>query len=155
MASGQIVEDYLYDLVKTFQFVGRPAATIWQNYPRIIRAEQDQWARSQNKRPLQFADRPALSGRTSRIPTPPRLRHRSNYAPPANAEDGSGHQALATVVAHVRGALQNIAAGEFEGQDADRPSSARLRRGTERRVLDSEVPNRADAEISRRRHPNQ
>ncbi|MEH6720196.1 MAG: hypothetical protein V7704_15040 [Aurantimonas endophytica] len=37
--------DYLYDLVKTFQFVGRPSDTLWQNYPRVIRARQDQWAR--------------------------------------------------------------------------------------------------------------
>jgi len=109
----QIVEDYLYDLIKTFQFVGRPAATIWQNYPRVIRAEQDQWARSQNNARY---DSPiarltwAYISHTADAPAP------FEYAPPADAKDGSGHQALATVVDHVRGALESIAGGEFEGR---------------------------------------
>ncbi|MGY2733568.1 hypothetical protein [Sphingomonas sp. UYP23] len=31
--------------MKTFQFVGRPSDSLWQNYPRVIRARQEQWAR--------------------------------------------------------------------------------------------------------------
>lgn len=110
---GQIVEDYLYDLVKTFQFVGRPAPTIWQNYPRVIRARQDQWARSQDNARYESPIARLIWAYIEHTAKDPAT---FEYAPPVDAEDGSGHQALATVVEHVRGALESIADGEFEGR---------------------------------------
>lgn len=112
---GQIVEDYLYDLIKTFQFVGRPAGTIWQNYPRVIRAEQDQWARSENNARYNSPIARLIWAYIAHT-DPANAPAPFEYAPPADAEDGSGHQALATVVEHVRGALVSIAGGDFEGR---------------------------------------
>ncbi|KQT50210.1 hypothetical protein ASG47_19985 [Devosia sp. Leaf420] len=42
----QIVDDYLFDLAKTVRFEGRTSGTIWRNYPRVIRAFEDQWSRN-------------------------------------------------------------------------------------------------------------
>ncbi len=115
----QIVGDYLYDLMKTFQFVGRPTETIWRFYPRVIRARIDQWARHQNNAKYESPIARLVWAyiQHSAQPAEP-----FDYAVPDDAEKGSGHQALAGVTKHVREALACIAEGEFEGRQIIDPA---------------------------------
>lgn len=115
----QIIGDYLYDLVKTFQFIGRPSSTLWQNYPRVIRAQSDQWARNRDYAKytspiarliwayIEHSDTRSLEAFIHEIPS--------------DADADSGHPALLSVVDHVRDALGAIAKGAFEGRSILEP----------------------------------
>lgn len=112
---GQIIGDYLYDLVKTFQFVGRPSDSLWQNYPRVIRARQDQWARHQDNArydsPIARLIWAYIVHTGPEQPVAP-----FEYAIAEDAERGSGHQALSAVIDHVRTALDAIGEGELDSR---------------------------------------
>jgi hypothetical protein len=111
----QIIDDYLFDLEKTFRFEGRPSPTLWRNYPRLIRAYEDQWARHQSNARY---DSPIAKLTWAYIA------HRDND--PAGSTDftyGSttpaakpepGHAALEAVLGYIRTATVHIASGEFE-----------------------------------------
>ena len=110
----QIIGDYLYDLVKTFQFVGRPSDSLWQNYPRVIRARLDQWARHRDNARYESPIARLIWAYIKHTDTA--AGGAFDYSAPDEAEEGSGHKALVGVVNHVRSALEAIGAGEFEGR---------------------------------------
>ncbi|RSU55600.1 DUF262 domain-containing protein [Sphingomonas koreensis] len=116
----QVVTDYLYDLVKTFQFVGRPSDTIHQNYPRIIRARVDQWARHQDnaryESPIARLIWAYIEHTAPRSPIAPFV-----YAVPDDDGEALGHAALVSVVDHVRTALGHVASGSFADRSIIEP----------------------------------
>lgn len=119
----QWMDDFLFDLVKTIRFEGRPTDTVWRYYPRMIRAYEDMWARSQA---LAKYESPIAKLAWSYI------LHLESGTPSAFAYGAAshsqkpepGHPALEAVVSYVRTALDGIASGQF--QEVDLPSVSDL-----------------------------
>jgi hypothetical protein len=113
----QIVDDYLFDLRKTFRFEGRPSTTLWRNYPRIIRAYEDQWARHQsNARYESPIAKLIWSYITHREADPAGAADFSYGSGTPVAKPEPGQPSLEAVVAYIRGAAAQIEAGQFEDQ---------------------------------------
>ncbi|RYF47585.1 MAG: DUF262 domain-containing protein, partial [Cytophagaceae bacterium] len=111
----QWVDDFLFDLAKTFRFEGRPGPTIWKNYPRVIRAYDDVWARRQSLAKYRSPIAKliwAYIAHMEDIAQPRPIFAYSSAMPAVRPEPG--HPALEAVIAYVRGALGHIAEGQFE-----------------------------------------
>lgn len=106
----QVVDDYLFDLAKTIRFEGKPSTTLWKNYPRVIRAYDDQWARSQQNARYESPIARLIWAYVQHM--------EAQGAGPAFAVTGgfeeAGHAALADVVEYARSAAEEIAQGKVE-----------------------------------------
>jgi len=111
----QWVDDFLFDVAKTFRFEGRPGTTVWKNYPRVIRAYDDVWARRQTlakyNSPIAKLIWAYIAHIENQVPPRPAF----DYGSEAHAvRPEPGHPALEAVITYIRGALEYIANGQFE-----------------------------------------
>lgn len=111
----QWVDDFLFDLAKTFRFEGRPGSTIWKNYPRVIRAYDDVWARRESLAKYSSPIAKLIWAYIAHMEdsAQPRPAFAYSSAVPAVRPE-PGHPALEAVITYVRGALGHIADGQFE-----------------------------------------
>ncbi len=113
----QIIDDYLFDLQKTFRFEGRPSASLWRNYPRVIRAYEDQWARHQSNARYESPVAKLIWNYIEHREADPSGGQEFCFgsdAPSSNPEPGQ--PSLEAVIAYIRTAASQIADGYFDDQ---------------------------------------
>ena len=119
----QWVNDFLFDLAKTIRFEGRPAHSMWKYYPRVVRAYDDVWARSQTLARYVSPIAKLTWGYITHLEggaTSPFVYGATVHA----AKPEPGHPALEAVVDYVRTALEGVSLGHFD--DVELPSVADL-----------------------------